>query len=227
MRNNQKMNIQDHTRRDFCTKDDVYVNSMERNHEDFTKSIWKNKAPTTKRESSGNIKKVHMILAALIFLIILFLILVAVTSVLLKYYLQMNEEISQLKNGEITCTPCPDGWNTTGCSCYYVSEYKTTWDEARDKCFNMNSTLVIVKNKTELDTLSKLYKMDGRYWIGLRRDPENIQTWKWLDGTRVSFNNWKENQPSNYLNREHCAETQSGPWNDEYCLNELYYICKK
>ncbi|XP_069825905.1 perlucin-like protein [Dendropsophus ebraccatus] len=197
MRDHQRMNIQDDTRRG---------------------------------ESSGNIKKVHMILGALIFLIILFIILVAVTSVLLKYYIEVREELSGLKNHtvyiEITCTPCPDGWNMIGCSCYYVSEEKTNWDDARDKCYNMNAVLVMVKDKTEMDILNKLHKMDRRYWIGLRRDPEKNETWKWLDGTQISFNNWYYEQPDNYQNNEECGESQDGSWNDIHCTDKLYYICK-
>ncbi|XP_069825560.1 CD209 antigen-like protein C [Dendropsophus ebraccatus] len=227
MRNNQRMNIQDDRRRDSCTEDDVYVNTEELNNEDFTNSNWKNKAPTTKRESSSHNKKVWIILAALIFLIILFLVLAAVTSLLLQYYMQVREELSGLKNRAIPCTPCPAGWNMTGCSCYYVSEYKLSWDEARDDCYKMKSVLVMIKDKTEADILSNLYKMERSYWIGLRRDTEKNQTWNWLDGTQISFTNWDGDQPDNHENNEHCGETRSGPWNDVHCTAKIYYICKK
>ncbi|XP_069801385.1 CD209 antigen-like protein C isoform X2 [Dendropsophus ebraccatus] len=131
------------------------------------------------------------------------------------------------KTLESICPVWLGGWSWIGSSCYYVSEEKTTWDEARDKCYQMNSILVMVKDKAESETLNKLYKGQRRYWIGLRRDPENIQTWRWLDGTKVTYSNWINNQPDNYQNNEHCAETKSGPWNDIHCTEKLDYICKK
>ncbi|XP_069823324.1 CD209 antigen-like protein E [Dendropsophus ebraccatus] len=91
----------------------------------------------------------------------------------------------------------------------------------------MNSTLVMIKDKTELDTLKNLYKNNRRYWIGLRRDPEDVETWKWLDGTQVNFTNWDKKEPNNVGNLEFCGETRSGPWNDLRCNEQLLFICKK
>ncbi|XP_069825291.1 CD209 antigen-like protein C [Dendropsophus ebraccatus] len=141
-----------------------------------------------------------------------------------QQFLQSIKAIN--KTLESICPRCPDSWYTSGCSCYYFSEEELSWDEARDKCTNMNSNLVMIKNKTESDNLNKLFKIKKGYWIGLRRKPEEVQSWKWLDGTRASFTNWGNNQPDNYKNQEHCGETMSGPWNDRSCRDKLLYICK-
>ncbi|XP_056426756.1 CD209 antigen-like protein A isoform X2 [Hyla sarda] len=185
--------------------------------------------------------RMREVTAALVLLLILFLILAAITGVLLKNYLEMGKETSHLRNpdlatseemsrlkNEIICTPCPDDWSMSGCSCYFVSEELTSWNEARDKCYAMKSVLVMIKDKAESDTLDKLYQMNKRYWIGLTRDPENATIWKWLDGTQITFNNWGGNNPDNYLNRENCGETRPGSWNDRTCTDKTnFYICKR
>ncbi|XP_066445538.1 C-type lectin domain family 4 member G-like [Eleutherodactylus coqui] len=131
------------------------------------------------------------------------------------------------KTLENICTRCPVGWNIIGSSCYYVSEEQVTWDKARQECYKMNSFLVMVKDKTESETIKKLFTASRRYWIGLRRDPGEIHIWKWLDGTELTFTNWGVNEPNYYATREHCGETISGPWNDRSCLDPLFYICKR
>ncbi|XP_069815767.1 C-type lectin domain family 1 member A-like [Dendropsophus ebraccatus] len=154
---------------------------------------------TTKEESPSKITKTQITGAALVILIILFLILSVITGLLFKYYLAMseemshlnrnhdlakNEEMSRLKNHvdqqkmileevkiikkelddvkqqflqdiksinktfESICPPCPDGWHRIGSSCYYVSKEETSWDEARDKCNQMNSVLVLAKTES-------------------------------------------------------------------------------
>ncbi|XP_056426759.1 C-type lectin domain family 12 member B-like isoform X2 [Hyla sarda] len=111
------------------------------------------------------------------------------TMVKLQDMIVVNiKQIKEIKKTlENICTRCPVGWYMNGSSCYYVSMEKVSWDEARDECYKMNSVLVMVKDKTESEALKKLFKENGRYWIGLRRDPKEVHIWKWLDGEQVTF----------------------------------------
>ncbi|XP_040270632.1 CD209 antigen-like protein E isoform X4 [Bufo bufo] len=131
------------------------------------------------------------------------------------------------KTLETVCTRCPVGWSVIGSSCYFVSREEITWDNARDECYKMNSVLVMIKDKTESDSLKQLYNINKRYWIGLRRDLNEAHIWKWLDGTQVTFTNWAVNEPNYHGKEEDCGETISGPWNDRPCSNKLFYICKR
>ncbi|XP_044135026.1 C-type lectin domain family 4 member G-like isoform X2 [Bufo gargarizans] len=131
------------------------------------------------------------------------------------------------KTLETVCTWCPVGWSVIGPSCYFVSREEITWDNARDECYKMNSVLVMIKDKTESDSLKQLYNINKRYWIGLRRDSNEAHIWKWLDGTQVTFTNWAVNEPNYHGKEEDCGETISGPWNDRPCSNKLFYICKR
>ncbi|XP_073506999.1 uncharacterized protein [Phyllobates terribilis] len=131
------------------------------------------------------------------------------------------------KTHENICKSCPLGWYTISSACYYVSGHQVSWDLAREECDKMSSVLLMIKDKTESESLKKLFAADQRYWIGLRRDAKEVQIWKWLDGTQVTFTNWDKNEPNNYGSREHCGETKSGPWNDRNCIDNLFYICKR
>ncbi|XP_056426769.1 C-type lectin lectoxin-Phi2-like isoform X3 [Hyla sarda] len=142
-----------------------------------------------------------------------------------QHFLQEIKVVN--KTLEDICTRCPVGWYISGSSCYYISGEELSWDGARDRCFQMSSILVMIKDQTELDTLNKLFTTSRSYWIGLRRDTEDINIWKWLDGTQVPFTNWIKNEPNNHGKNEHCGETMSGPWNDRNCNDKLSYICKR
>ncbi|XP_066446131.1 C-type lectin domain family 4 member G-like isoform X2 [Eleutherodactylus coqui] len=103
MKNQKMKTIQHHTRSaDTDINEDVYVNVEElKTGTVLSDSVKKNETPTTKKVSTNKSSKSRIILAALILLIIMFLILVASTGLLLKYYLEMNEEVSQLKNHDL------------------------------------------------------------------------------------------------------------------------------
>ncbi|XP_077118750.1 uncharacterized protein LOC143774865 [Ranitomeya variabilis] len=148
------------------------------------------------------------------------------TMVKLQDLLKANEKHIN-KTLEKICTLCPVGWYTIGSACYYVSGQDISWDLAREECYKMSSILVMIKDKTESESLKKLFTPGKNYWIGLRRDAREVHVWKWLDGTQVTFTNWDVNEPNYYSSREHCGETKSGPWNDRNCIDNLFYICKK
>ncbi|XP_075715630.1 C-type lectin domain family 4 member G-like [Rhinoderma darwinii] len=148
-------------------------------------------------------------------------IMVKLQDILIANMKQINKTLENI------CTLCPGGWNMIGSSCYYVSGEILSWDMARDECYKVNSELVMIKDKTQSDSLKKLFKPNKRYWIGLRRDPQELHIWKWLDGTQVTFTNWGVNEPNYYSNLEHCGETLSGPWNDRSCVEKLDFICKR
>ncbi|XP_069815760.1 CD209 antigen-like protein E [Dendropsophus ebraccatus] len=243
-RSSTLLGVNSSTGKDSSAKEDLYVNMNELNKKpQLVKPAVKDEAATTTlKQTTSKITKTRVILAAMIFLIILVLTLIVTTGIMIKYDSEMSKEVLQLKDQEIVllenelsdlksrqtiCPVCSAGWYTGECSCYYLSEKTSAWDEAQDKCNLMNANLVMIKNQTESDTLANLYKNKRRYWIGLSRDPKDVNSWKWLDGTPLNITNWDKKEPNNAGNSEFCGETRSGPWNDLNCFYRLYYICKK
>ncbi|XP_044138958.1 CD209 antigen-like protein C isoform X3 [Bufo gargarizans] len=230
------------TTMDDDISDDVYVNVDDLNKEAELKRSKEKKTPKTMKVSTRIATKARLILAALIFLFIMFLFLIVITSLLLKYYLAMSEEMSHQKNHENVkqnfledikainktlenvCRTCPPEWKPIGLFCYYFSTDTLSWDNAKDECVRNGSALAFLKNKDETDALKPSIE-NGKYWIGLRRDTEPGK-WKWVDGSMMSHSTWNKGEPNNPLN-EHCAESVSGYWNDLPCERKLQYMCKK
>ncbi|XP_066445540.1 C-type lectin domain family 5 member A-like [Eleutherodactylus coqui] len=100
--------------------------------------------------------------------------------------LAMSKEMSQLKNSDdlkhflqdikalnktlgTFCRACPTEWKKIGLNCYYFSNARMTWEDAKDDCIRKGSGLTLLKTKEEIDALKSFLEVD-RYWIGLRRD---------------------------------------------------------
>ncbi|XP_075131890.1 C-type lectin domain family 17, member A-like [Leptodactylus fuscus] len=223
----------------------VYMNMEELNGEaTMIRSVEKDKSPTTNKESSINVRKIRLILGMLILLTIKFLILVAITGLLLKYsgdqqqmilkYAEtFQKDLENVKQNflqninainktlETICRTCPSGWEPIGLFCYYFSTDTLSWDNSRDECIRKGSTLVSLTNKEQMDALkSTLAK--GHYWIGLRRAKEP-EKWIWLDGSPLSYSNWNKGEPNNLPN-EDCCESTYGNWNDLPCSATMKYI---
>ncbi|XP_044135029.1 perlucin-like protein [Bufo gargarizans] len=128
---------------------------------------------------------------------------------------------------EGTCTTCPAGWKLIKSNCYYFSTKSETWERSKDMCAERNGILLVIKNSFEMSSLLPFIKQ-GRYWLGLKRNPDDLDMWEWTDGSPLTYSNWNEGEPNNDRNNEHCAEIMGGvqSWNDLPCSNTATYICK-
>ncbi|XP_068128370.1 hepatic lectin-like [Hyperolius riggenbachi] len=122
---------------------------------------------------------------------------------------------------------CSSGWKQIGLSCYYFSLESVTGLEAVDKCQSIQSQLLVLRDKAEMDLL--LQETRGKsFWIGLRRFKSmwNNDMWQWVDGTTPTFTNWRTGEPNNAGGIEDCVEMKSESWNDVNCAETKNYICK-
>ncbi|XP_071017840.1 uncharacterized protein [Oncorhynchus clarkii lewisi] len=127
--------------------------------------------------------------------------------------------------------PCPEGWKTSGFSCYYTSTVIKTWEESRKDCNERGAQLVIINSREEQTFINGLYGPGNETWIGLTNvDTEG--TWKWVDGTPLTTAYWKTGKPSSSLGADQdCVafiHHSSGPgeWNDEECHKSNNWICE-
>ncbi|XP_077327145.1 uncharacterized protein LOC143961939 [Lithobates pipiens] len=150
-------------------------------------------------------------------------------SALKQSVARITDDLKKIKNGNIrdSCTSCPSGWQLIQSNCYYFQANGETWERSRVECEKLNGDILILKDKAELDSLLPTIAY-GRYWIGLRRDNNNIHNWLWADGSRLTFSAWNTGEPNNDHKKEHCAEILGGPksMNDRDCEDKIGYICK-
>ncbi|XP_069801783.1 C-type lectin-like [Dendropsophus ebraccatus] len=152
-------------------------------------------------------------------------------SELWKSVLNILGDLSKLKDKvDITggsCTTCPFGWKMIRSNCYFFSSLLETWKRSKELCAGRNGILVVIKDEFEMMSLLPIIAQKN-YWIGLKRDPNNITMWMWTDGSPLTYSVWNEGEPSNAYNNEHCAEVigKVQLWNDLKCDQRRYYLCK-
>ncbi|KAK9976641.1 hypothetical protein ABG768_021846, partial [Culter alburnus] len=124
------------------------------------------------------------------------------------------------------------GWIYYQSSLYFISSEARNWTESRRYCTERGADLIIINNREEHE-----FVRDGfvSFWIGLT-DSDVEGTWKWVDGSTLTYEFWRSGQPNSYNGDEDCALTYSSGWNaltystgwaDYPCSGVFRWICEK
>lgn len=115
---------------------------------------------------------------------------------------------------------------------YELFNIAMPWTEAKAKCEELGGHLVTITSKEEADIVNSLVAKGGRtnYWLGLS-DHETEGQWESVTGESISYSNWGDDEPNNYLGLEdHATIIQdSFKWNDVmdmYGSYSLGFICE-
>ncbi|CAN8216746.1 unnamed protein product [Coccothraustes coccothraustes] len=110
---------------------------------------------------------------------------------------------------------CPHGWVGYKGVCYYFSRDYGTWEQAQERCSQLNASLAIAKDD-EADLLFRL-RGNGDFWLGLRRRGERLQ---WEDGSSYS-----SRVP--VLGNSQCVYLADNRLRSENCSSDQPYVCSK
>ncbi|XP_038615575.1 natural killer cells antigen CD94-like [Tachyglossus aculeatus] len=116
---------------------------------------------------------------------------------------------------------CAENWIWSRGNCYYVSKEFRTWSESQTACRSMNSSLLKVENREELQNFLKL--LASYYWIGLSRNGSN-EHWLWEDRSDLS----RDLSVQDNFSHRHCVYYYAlgDKFSSENCLQLLFYICE-
>ncbi|XP_033763490.1 hepatic lectin-like [Pecten maximus] len=118
--------------------------------------------------------------------------------------------------------------------CLKLITRKLSWNKANSNCHRDGGRLVQIQNQDKQDfiynTLKSMHWEDRGVWIGAT-DHSSEGTWKWTDGTELSYGYWQpgEGPAHGFLfskaGYEDCAMMRlddSGRWHDYDCGTILY-----
>uniref|UniRef100_A0A8C3S165 C-type lectin domain-containing protein n=1 Tax=Chelydra serpentina TaxID=8475 RepID=A0A8C3S165_CHESE len=114
---------------------------------------------------------------------------------------------------------CLDGWVGYQGKCYYFSEAKKNWNNSQSHCSALGASLAVIDSEQEMMFLLR-YKGKLDHWLGLWREQDLDQPWKWANGTK--FNNQFEIRGGG-----HCAYLSDGFVGSSRCSSFTKWICSK
>uniref|UniRef100_A0A669QBL6 C-type lectin domain-containing protein n=1 Tax=Phasianus colchicus TaxID=9054 RepID=A0A669QBL6_PHACC len=101
-----------------------------------------------------------------------------------------------------SCQVCPPGWRLHGGSCYMVGSGAVGWAQAQGRCRDSGAQLVVIGDAQEQEFLTSLAP-PHETWIGLH-DRSKEGSFQWVDGSALSFRNWRWGQPDEAGGGEDC-----------------------
>lgn len=102
---------------------------------------------------------------------------------------------------------------------YKVFYGNMTWKDAQTYCVSLGGNLAMPKTQDVgnfIINVATKYNLNG-LWLGAT-DEVQEGTWRWVDGTLMTYTNWANGEPNNSGGNEHYLETytnnNAGKWND-------------
>uniref|UniRef100_A0A8C5J0I4 C-type lectin domain-containing protein n=1 Tax=Junco hyemalis TaxID=40217 RepID=A0A8C5J0I4_JUNHY len=143
---------------------------------------------------------------------------------LLVLVLALGAALAVLAAPQIPVTPatpllvlgCPFDWVGYRGFCFYLSRDYGTWEQAQERCSELNASLAIVKDE---DSMGLLFRLCGNvnFWLGLHRQGEHLQ---WVDNSSYSFRDRVHGDSE-------CVYLADRRLMTGNCANEQLYICSK
>jgi hypothetical protein len=142
---------------------------------------------------------------------------------------EVDDDCNGLVDDGITLCGCEDaefeGHN------YLFCAMPENWLAALTTCVSAGYNLVSIGGSLEnafvFDTANSI--SNDRWWLGLN-DILQEGTFIWPDGSPVTYTNWGSGEPNN-LGNEDCGQINryypDDTWNDEPCINRLFFICEE
>jgi hypothetical protein len=87
---------------------------------------------------------------------------------------------------------------------YYRLTEPLSWPEAENQAMQWGGHLVTINEREEELWLKNQFGLYEYFWIGLN-DINSEGNWEWVNGEPVTYTNWAERQPDNYLSIEDSA----------------------
>ncbi|XP_054875794.1 C-type lectin domain family 4 member A-like isoform X2 [Poeciliopsis prolifica] len=133
------------------------------------------------------------------------------------------------------CKPCPNDWAMFQSNCYLFTKDEfsknwKTWEQSQEFCVKEKAKLAVIDSQEEQEFINnkteKYNDNNHGYWIGLKKDKEDV--WTWADGRNLSVTFWSTEDAANRLscgliNPHH---NRSSNWAKSSCYMKNRWICE-
>uniref|UniRef100_A0A669DNY4 C-type lectin domain-containing protein n=1 Tax=Oreochromis niloticus TaxID=8128 RepID=A0A669DNY4_ORENI len=106
---------------------------------------------------------------------------------------------------------------------YLIKEF-FNWTQAQNYCRYYHTDLVSGLDQVDGEEMKALFNGGSMsVWVGLFRD-----SWRWSDGSNLSFRYWDMELFKDEQSNEKCAMTllnRSGNWSSDECVKEKPFFC--
>ncbi len=98
---------------------------------------------------------------------------------------------------------------------YVLYNEHNIWNGSKQVAEDMGGHLAIISSEDENNYLVSLMagKLMDYYYLG-GTDAANEGEWKWVDGTSISYTNWRDGEPNNTGDEDALEIGKNGEWND-------------
>lgn len=110
---------------------------------------------------------------------------------------------------------------------YAFIENEMLWNEAREVCEKLGGHLAYINSEAEQEFITEITK---NYYTALGGwDELSEGEWTWLDGSEMTFTNWRSGEPNNsypHQNHLYINYSRTGKWDDGYDNRMAPFVCE-
>ncbi|XP_070181379.1 C-type lectin domain family 4 member F-like isoform X2 [Littorina saxatilis] len=123
-------------------------------------------------------------------------------------------------------------WQAHGGNEYGYFDHTKSFTAAEGICMRCQATIASISSAEEMTFVRALVPGGHAFWLGAS-DRGTEGTFVWLDGSSMSYTNWRKGEPDNQstdeANEADCAYVNNhGLWRDNHCdLNSKRFVCKR
>ncbi|RXN32426.1 C-type lectin domain family 10 member A-like protein [Labeo rohita] len=137
------------------------------------------------------------------------------------------------KKADVSVPNCKSGWITYESSCFFFSNNKVNWSEARDYCKEQGALLLKIQDNDKEWAFLNAQTTNTFFWVGLT--DQTTGNWRWADETPYVMNKkrWNPGQPDDWKEHglgeegEDCGQIgYNGKLNDNQCSVKMRFICR-
>ena len=105
---------------------------------------------------------------------------------------------------KLVFSECPSNYFLNNGHCYGFVDQSLSWYNARDQCKQIGEgyDLVTIEDNEENQFLKDTISSDfngNEFWVGAK-DDDNGNSFVWVDGSDVTYSDWKTGEPNEVRN---------------------------